>query len=165
MVLVLSKTVSLSIQNLKATLQISMMNYNNQWRRQNFFRGEGGKPRPIKVTPPPDGSEIPFFKTMQSIRKWIHFSKISNFSCQKSIFSKKNFEKWAYFTGISEILKTILKISIFLEKPYKSREIPDEFYYLVEKFIKKLKNGLNREWLLKVEGKFLKFLEKLDWNL
>ena len=34
------------------------------------------------------------------------------------------------------------KILIFLEKLYKSREIPNELYYLVETFIKKAKKWL-----------------------
>ena len=48
--------------------------------------------------------------------------------------------------------------------PYKSREIPGEFNDQVEKFIRKLKNSLDRG-LLKMTGKFLKFLKKIDWNL
>ena len=93
-----------------------------------FGGGSGGTPRPHKRLSPPDppaggpgggspldGSEVSFLP-------------------EKSIFSKKNFKK---LTRISDFSKNILKISIFLERPYKSREIPDEFYYLVEKFIKK----------------------------
>ena len=34
-----------------------------------------------------------------------------------------------------------------MELPYKSREISDEFYYLIEKFINKTQNGLDREVL------------------
>ena len=41
--------------------------------------------------------------------------------------------------------------------PYKIWEIPGEFYYLVEKCIKKAQESLDRE--------DLKFLEKIDWNL
>ena len=37
----------------------------------------------------------------------------------------------------------LFKIFIFLEELYKSREIPDEVYYLVETFIKKAKNCLD----------------------
>ena len=48
---------------------------------------------------------------------------------------------------------------------YKSREIPGEFYDQVEKFIKKLKNSLDREVLLKMAWKFLKSLEIIDWKL
>ena len=36
----------------------------------------------------------------------------------------------------------VFKILIFLEELYKSREIPDELYYVVETFIKKAKNCL-----------------------
>ena len=54
-----------------------------------------------------------------------------------------------------------------MEWPYKSREISDEFYYQLEYFdyLKKLKNGLDREGLLKIGWKFLKFLEKIVSNL
>ena len=83
------------------------------------------------------------------------FKNINIFSCQKSIFSKKNFENWTYFTRISEFFrKVIYNIWIFLEGPNKSREIPDEFYYIVDKFIKKLENGLDREGLLEIGWKF-----------
>ena len=41
--------------------------------------------------------------------------------------------------------------------PYKFIEIPGEFYYLVEKFIKKLKNSLYGDELLKMAWKFLRF--------
>ena len=57
-------------------------------------------------------------------------------------------------------LKNYFKLRIILEGGYKSREIPDEFYYLVETS-KKLKNGLDRG-LLEMGLKFLKFLEKID---
>ena len=73
-----------------------------------FFEGERpGHLKAIRPPPPPqgvrggnppDGREVSFFKTIQSIRKWIHFSKISTFFLsEKSIFSKKNFEKWNIF--------------------------------------------------------------------
>ena len=43
---------------------------------------------------PPDGSEVSFFKTIGSIWKWIHLSKMSTFLFPKRpIFSKKNLEK------------------------------------------------------------------------
>ena len=44
-----------------------------------------------------------------------------------------------------------------MDGPYKSRENSDEFSYLVEKFIKKLKNSLDRG-LLKMGWAFLKIL-------
>ena len=54
-------------------------------------RGSGGKG-------PPDGSEVSFFKTIQSIWKWIHFSKMSTFFFPKrSIFSKKYLGKLNIF--------------------------------------------------------------------
>ena len=47
---------------------------------------------------PLDGSEVWNFKTIQSIRKWIHFSKIlTSFLPEKSIFSTKTFEKLNWF--------------------------------------------------------------------
>ena len=43
---------------------------------------------------PPDGSEVSFLKTIQSIRKWIHFSKISTFFlARKSIFFQRKNSK------------------------------------------------------------------------
>ena len=85
---------------------------------------------------PPDGSEVSFFKTIQSIRKWIHFSKIAHFFLtentffldRKYIFSNKNFKNRSYFTRISEYFGKIYRILIFLEELYKSRKIPDELY-------------------------------------
>ena len=118
-----------------------------QWRRQHFFGG-GGRPGHLKAITrprrgsegegPPDGSEGSFLKTIQSIRKWIHFSIIATFSCpKKSIFLRRISKSWTYFTRISEFIrKSILKFSIFMIS-YKSREIPGEFSYQVEKPIKK----------------------------
>ena len=68
---------------------------NLQWRRKEFFRGErSGHLKTIKrprresggLRPPPDGSEVSFFKTIQSIWKLIHFSKISTFFFPKRSF-------------------------------------------------------------------------------
>ena len=62
------------------------------------------------------------------------FKNINIFSCQKiDFFQRKN-------SKIGHISQEFLS---FLEEMYKSREIPDELYYLVEKFIKKAKNGLD----------------------
>ena len=44
--------------------------------------------------------------------------------------------------------------------PYKPREVHDEFYYLVETFIKKLKNGLDGGLF----GNGMKILEVLREN-
>ena len=71
------------------------------------------------------------------------FQTINTFSCKKIHFSKKNFENRTYFTRISEFFGKNFKNLIFLEGLGKSREIPNELYYLVETFIKKLKNGLD----------------------
>ena len=116
-----------------------------------IFFGGGGTPGPFKgYHKPPAGdpgeAKAPRmvakfnFLTMLSIRKWIHFSKIStSFIAKKSIFSKKNFEKLNRFYKNFWIFREIfLKFSIFMIH-YKSREIPGEFYALVEKFIKMLK--------------------------
>ena len=47
---------------------------------------------------PPDGIEVSFFKTIQSIRKWIYFSKISTFFLpENSFFSKEKFPKSGIF--------------------------------------------------------------------
>ena len=82
--------------------------FNNKPEASPGFFG-GGTPRPLKgyhAPPPqgvrgrrpPDGSEVSFFKTIQSIIKWIHFSKISTFFLPEiSIFSKKNFENLNIF--------------------------------------------------------------------
>ena len=56
---------------------------------------------------PPDGSEVSFFQTMQSIRKWIHFSKIEHFSCQKIHFFKGKIPKADIFTRIPEFFEKI----------------------------------------------------------
>ena len=115
-----------------------------------FFRGNA---RPFKgyharpaggpgANASPDGSEILFLKTIQSIRKWIHFSKITKFFLPKeSIFLRNLSKSGKEFTKIFEFFrKIILDFSIFMIL-YKSREIPCEFYYLVEKLIKKRKNS------------------------
>ena len=83
-------------------------------RPQEFFRGE--RPGHLKTITrprrgsgggakaPPDGSEVSFFQTMQSIRKRIHFSKISTFFLtEKSIFLIKISKNWTYFTRIFPI--------------------------------------------------------------
>ena len=110
---------------------------------KGIFSGErSGHLNSIKRPPqgpggegPPDGSEVSFFKTIQSIRKWIEFSKISIFFLpKKSNFSKKKFEKLNIFDrNLSIFSKNYLKIFKFYET-YKSREIFGEFPYLVEKF-------------------------------
>ena len=72
------------------------------------------------------------FKTIQSIRKWIEFSKISTFFLPKTIyffFEKLNIldRNFWFFSN------NYLKIFNFY-KTYKSIEIFGELYYLVEKF-------------------------------
>ena len=112
---------------------------------QGFFVG-GGKPRHSKAITrprqvvrggegPPDGSEVSFFKTMQSIRKAIQFSKISIFFLPKNFFFIRKISKnRTYLRGISEFFSNNYgKIFNFYDT-YKSREIFGECYYLVEKF-------------------------------
>ena len=60
-------------------------------------QGSGGR------SPPPVGSEVSFFQTIQSIRKWIEFSKISTFYLPKNLFFLRKISKnWKYLTGICE---------------------------------------------------------------
>ena len=57
----------------------------------------------------------------------------------------------------------ILKFSIFMEPRYKSRDISDDCYYIVEKFIKNLnKIGLDPVGTI---GNGMKFLENYAENL
>ena len=67
--------------------------------------------------------------------------KIFNiFFPEKSIFYKKNFQKLNIFSkNFLFFPENYFKSSIFqfLWSDYKSKEVSDEFYYLVEKFIKK----------------------------
>ena len=83
------------------------------------------------------------------------FKNINIFLARKIHFFLEKFRKIEYI--LQEFLifsKTYFKIFNFYET-YKSREIFGEFYDLVEKFIKKLKNSLNRG-LLKMAWKILK---------
>ena len=77
---------------------------------------------------PRDASEFSCFKTRQSIRKWMHFSKILHFYCQKSSFLRQI----SKIEHISQYLlcffERLFKLWIFLEGPDKSKEIPYEFY-------------------------------------
>ena len=64
---------------------------------------------------------------------------INIFSGPNKFFSTKTFEKLDVFKRLSEFFeKIILRVSGFMI-PKKSREMPGEFYYQVDKFIKKLK--------------------------
>ena len=88
-----------------------------------IFSGEGEeRPGHLKAmtTPPPhegrpDGSEVSFFETIESIRKWIHFSKMSAFFfLKRSIFSKKDFEKLNLFYKNFWILKCEFRVWIWI---------------------------------------------------
>ena len=84
-----------------------------------------------------------FLKRFKVLENESIFQKQHIFSCQKIHFSNKNFKNRSYFTRIFEFFGKIYRILIFLEEMYKSREIPDELYYLVvEKFIKKPKMAI-----------------------
>ena len=84
---------------------------------------------------PPDGSEIAFLKTIQSIRKLIEFSKISTFFLLKrSIFSKNNLKNLNIFDRNFRIFwNNYLKIFNFYETN-KASQFIGEFSYLVGKF-------------------------------
>ena len=74
---------------------------------------------------PPDGIVVSFFKAIQSIRKWIHFSKMSTFF--SPIFSKKNLGKLnIFYKNFWIFSKNYFKFSLFMIS-YKSREILCEF--------------------------------------
>ena len=108
-----------------------------------FFRGE--RPSHLKAITrpphgsgrrsPPDGSEVSFFKTIQSIWKWIHFSIIATFSWPKNpIFIRKISKNWTYFTRISEFLRKIILKFHLLWFPIN----PEKFSVNSEKFVKKV---------------------------
>ena len=106
---------------------------------------------------------------MKIIRKWSHFSKIETFFCQEMHFSKKYLNIWTYFTRISEFFRKIIyRLSMYREGYYKSKEIPDEVYYLVEISIKRAsKDGLAREALLRMGDISWNFRRKLTeiWRI
>ena len=140
-----------------------------------LFSG-GGTPQPLKgyhAPPaggsggrPPDGSKVSFFKTMQSIRNWIQFSKISTFFLPKNLFFlRKIYKNWPYFTIISELFRKIILKFHFLWCHINPEKFSVNSNSNWEIYKKKLKNSLDREGLLKMAWKFLKFLEKIDWNL
>ena len=63
---------------------------------------------------PPDGSEVSFFKTIQSIRKLIDFSKISTFLLPKNpFFLRKPAKNCADFNEFLIFSKNYLKIFNF----------------------------------------------------
>ena len=71
------------------------------------------------------------------------FKNINIFSCQKIHFFLRKISKIGHISQeFLSFFEKIFKILIFLEELYKSREIPDELYYLVETFIKKAKKLL-----------------------
>ena len=80
-----------------------------QRRRQDFFSGGGGTPRPLKGyhapiawgpggEGPPDGSEVSFFSNDAKYQKMNRvFKNLNIFLAQKIYFSKKKFEKLNIF--------------------------------------------------------------------
>ena len=112
------------------------------WLRnwQGIFRGEfSGHLETIKrslqgVRGAKDGSEVSFFKTIQSIWKWIHFSKNVNIFLLQKINFLKNLEKLnIFYKNFWIFSNTYFKFSFFTV-PYKSREILCEFKYPKFKF-------------------------------
>ena len=110
-----------------------------------IFSG-GGRPGHLKAITrstegsgggsPSNGSEVSFLKRLKVLGKESIFQKINIFLQEKSIFSNKNFEKLnIFYKNFSIFSKNYFKLSIFMI-PYKSREMPSEFFYLIEKFIK-----------------------------
>ena len=102
-------------------------------------------------------SMIKFYDCFQrrNLRSWKSFRRIrsqdfsfSSFSqtflTHVKITSNLLFIFLAYFTNLTKISEFIsknnLKISMFMGWSYHSKEVSGEFHYLLEKFIKKLKN-------------------------
>ena len=84
---------------------------------------------------------------------------------ETSIFSNKNFEKLNVFYKIFWIFsKNYFQIFNLLD-PINPEKFPVNSIIKLISFSKKLKNSLDREGLLKMAWKFLKFVEKIDWNL
>ena len=116
-----------------------------------IFFGGGGHPGHLKViTRLPQGvrGEGPrtvakfHFLNDSKYQKMNPFFKNINIFLSKSIFSTKTFEKLSiFYKNFSIFSKNYFKFSIFM-MPYKSRKIPGEFYYQVEKFIKKTQKQL-----------------------
>ena len=124
-----------------------------------FPRGVRGRTRHRTVM------KFHLFKCIKVLEIHPFFKYIKFFLSEQSIFSRKNLEKLTYFSRITEFVsKNILKLSV-LTIPYKSIEISGEFYYIVENFIKQLRNSFDREGLLKMAWNFLKSKEEIDWNL
>ena len=127
------KTLKLSQDSLKKPSP-TFCGFSMQLRRLDFFFLGGGQPDHLKAITrapqgvrgrrPQDGSEVSFFQTMQSIRKWIEFSKIATFFLPKKfIFSKKNSKNWTYLTGIYNFFRIIIwKFSYFM-KPINPEKI------------------------------------------
>ena len=71
------------------------------------------------------------------------FKNINIVSCKKIHFFQRIISKIGHISQeFLSFFEKIFKILIVLEELYKSRENPDELYYLVETFIKKAKNCL-----------------------
>ena len=116
------------------------------WRLQDFGsggdQGETARKAPTQVV---RGAKAPrtvvkfhFKKRFKVLENESIFQKYPHFFLPENpFFPKKKFQNRTYFTRISKFFEKIYKILIFLEELYKSREIPDELYYLVETFIKK----------------------------
>ena len=103
---------------------------------------------------------LKLFKVLENesiFQNYQHF-----FLVTKSIFSKKNFENWTYFTRISQFFeKLFIKFHVFWRDLINPDKFPVNF---IIKLRNLSKNSLDRG-LLEMRWRFLKFLEKIDWNL
>ena len=107
-----------------------------QWRREDFGSGRGHLVTKRLSRAPEGGpgakahrmvAKFFFnFKTSQSIRKWIYFSKISTFFLtEKSIFSTKTFEKLnKFYRNFLIFSKNNFTISSFNEHPLNPAKFP-----------------------------------------
>ena len=85
------------------------------------------------------------------------FNNINIFLARETIFFLRKLN--LIYKSLERI---ILKSSIFMEEPIKSREI---LLSLWEIYQKTKNNGLDRDGLMEVGWKFWKILDKIDCNL
>ena len=99
-------------------------------------RGGGAKvPRPLV--------KFYFSKRFKVLENESIFQKYQHFFLPENrFFPKKNSKIGHISQEFLSFFGKIYRILIFMEELYKSREIPDELYYLVEKFIKKPKMAM-----------------------
>ena len=104
----------------------------------------------------PEGSEVSFLKTIQSIWKWIHFTKMSPFFFPKRSIFKEKYRNIEYI--LQKYLNFFEKLFFvnfhFLWYPRNSLRILISNWEIYEQ---SSKNSLYREGLLKMAWKFLTF--------